>query len=634
MFITGLFYIDAVSAVAYLGLMEAHKKATESRGAIFIAMFRYTVRLFGMVRHETPWLLVMMAALTLGDALLPLGRGKVQEWLIDALTASLGTGVISGAVIWSFIALAIALILGGLFWLPLNYVRTMVFEHVRARTDIVLRSAMARLDVAHYEDPSFMDTVEKANTEGMRRIQSFLDQQLQVIFELVTVIGAGLAIGLEQWWILIGLVIVTIPELMVRSHFARKVWDLRTRQAEVQRRLGVDRRLFGTAATVIELKLGALISYFLGRIERTNGELIKNEQEYMTSWTWASVLSGLVAYTGIIAAALYFLFATVDGTITIGRLVFLLSMIVMFRSSLGRFFRMLSSNYEHTLFMHDVFALIDATPRVPVSEHPQALTTRDAPTIVFDRVSFAYPGTDTLILKDVSFTITSGEKVALVGINGAGKTTLIKLLCRFYDPTEGRITIDGIDLRELDLASWYARLGILFQDYTSYKAMTLREAIEVGDITRPRDDRYLSEALRKAEADVFVDAFPHRYEQVLGKNFTKGTEVSGGQWQKLALARVFYRDPQVWVLDEPTSAIDAESEAHIFDRIEQTLVGRTAIIISHRFSTVRNAHRIFVLKDGVIAEQGNHATLMALDGDYARLFSLQAKRYDRDAAAV
>jgi ATP-binding cassette subfamily B protein len=218
-----------------------------------------------------------------------------------------------------------------------------------------------------------------------------------------------------------------------------------------------------------------------------------------------------------------------------------------------------------------------------------------------------------------------GEKIALIGVNGAGKTTLIKLLCRFYDPTEGRITIGGIDLREIDIESWYRVLGVLFQDFITYRGHTVREAIQVGDIGAHEKD--VEHAAHDAEADMFIEELPDKYEQMIGKVFKGGTNLSGGQMQKLALARVFFRDPKVWILDEPTAAIDAEAEAHIFERIEQTLQGRSAIVISHRFSTVRNADQILVLKDGTISEQGTHEELIQGNKDYARLFNLQAKRY-------
>lgn len=579
-----------------------------------------------MVRSEIPLALVALVFLSIGDALFPLIRGKANEWLIDALTNAIGSGVVTTHIGWIFVLFAVVTIYGGIAGYTINYVSTIVFERVTTTTDLILRAAMARLDVAHYEDPEFMDTVDKASGEGIRRIRQFLDNQLSVLIFSATVAISAVAIGYQKLWLLPILVLATVPELLVRSQYARKIWVLRTQQAEFRRRLSYFKGYFGSVASLIELKINGIVPHFLDRMKDALHTLLRNEIEYTKKQTQALTIAGFIGYAGVIFALYMFTLDVVHGVITVGRLVFLLSTMVAFRSTLAQLFRYLSSNYEHTLFLRDVFALLDAAPRVPRPEHPQKIDFTSTPEICFERVSFSYPSSKVLVLKDVTFTIKPGEKIALVGVNGAGKTTIIKLLCRFYDPTEGRITINGIDLKEVDLDSWYRALGILFQDFTTYRALTVREAIQIGD-TRHVSGGSIEDAARKAEADSFIEALPNTYNQMLGKSFKGGTEPSGGQRQKLALARVFYRNPRVWVLDEPTAAIDAESEAHIFDRIEQTLEGRSAIIISHRFSTVRNAHRILVLKEGTISEQGTHQELMKLKQDYARLFTMQAKRY-------
>ena len=246
--------------------------------------------------------------------------------------------------------------------------------------------------------------------------------------------------------------------------------------------------------------------------------------------------------------------------------------------------------------------------------------------IVFDNVSFSYPGAGKPTLKNISLKITAGEKIALVGSNGAGKTTLIKLLCRFYDPTEGKITVNGRDLKEIKLESYYSMIGVLFQEYSNYRLL-VKEAIGVGRASARMNLDKIIKAAEQSDADLFISKWADKYEQQLGKEYTCGVEPSIAQWQKLALARAFYRDPNIYILDEPTSSIDGEAEAKIFEKLGQLPADRTVILISHRFSTVRKANRIVVMEDGAITENGTHEELLANDRTYARLFKLQAKGY-------
>ena len=325
-------------------------------------------------------------------------------------------------------------------------------------------------------------------------------------------------------------------------------------------------------------------------------------------------------------AGVWFALEVLKGSIQIGTLTFFLASIGNLRQALSGLFMNLGRQYQDNLFVSDAFRLLDLKPTIMQPAPGIALDPAATPEIVFEDVSFKYPHAKRYALKNFSLAIPAGEKLAVVGANGAGKTTLVKLLCRFYDPQEGRILIGGHDLRTINLEHWYRMLGILFQDYNNYHFL-VKEAIGMGRTSAPPALSKVRAAAEAGEADVFIREWEHAYEQMLGKEFTGGVEPSIGEWQKLALARTFYRDPRVLILDEPTSSIDAESEAKIFDKLERLPKDRTVILISHRFSTVRQANRICVIEGGHAAEIGTHEELLARGGTYARLFRLQAKGY-------
>jgi ATP-binding cassette subfamily B protein len=348
----------------------------------------------------------------------------------------------------------------------------------------------------------------------------------------------------------------------------------------------------------------------------------KNEKKKLLS----QLLVLCFSQTVIAFAIVYFTIQVVKGNLLIGTLAFILASVGDLRQSLSGLFSNLGRQYQDSLFVTDIFKLLDLKTTVEKPEKGIVLDPNKTPEIAFENVTFSYPGTKTEVLKNFSLKIVPGEKIALVGINGAGKTTFVKLLCRFYDPDEGRITIDGHDLKELDLESWYSQLGAIFQDYARYHFI-VKEAIAVGRTGTASSLEKVKEAAQASEADVFIEEWEKKYEQMLGKEFTEGVEPSIGQWQKLALARTFYRAPSVLILDEPTSSIDAAAEAKIFEKLENLPKDRTVILISHRFSTVRQADKIGVVEEGELKELGTHEDLLKLNGTYAHLFNLQAKGY-------
>ncbi len=310
----------------------------------------------------------------------------------------------------------------------------------------------------------------------------------------------------------------------------------------------------------------------------------------------------------------------------IGTLTFILASVGELSSSLTELFVFLGRQYADSLFVTDTFKFLDSKPIITSPTNCLNLNPATTPHIVFDNITFTYPRAKKPALQNFSLEIKPGEKVAIVGVNGAGKTTLVKLLFRFYDPQIGKITIDGIDIKEIDLNCWYQKIGAIFQDYAHYHLL-VRDAIAIGNSGEETSVEKVKSAAQFAEVATFIEEWKDKYNTMLGKQFAGGVEPSIGQWQKLALARTFYRDPKLWILDEPTSSIDSEAEAKIFEQLQSLPEDRSVILISHRFSTVRKADKIVVIKDGTIAETGSHEELLARKGTYARLFNLQALGY-------
>jgi ATP-binding cassette, subfamily B, bacterial len=340
---------------------------------------------------------------------------------------------------------------------------------------------------------------------------------------------------------------------------------------------------------------------------------------------WGSALSslGTLAYYG---AYIFILFATVAGNITVGSLTFLAGSFSNMRSLLQGIMTRFSQIAESALYLQDLFDFLELQPQITPPTNPLPLPRPIRQGFTFENVGFKYHNSDKWAVRHLSFHLRAGEKLALVGENGAGKTTLVKLLARLYEPTEGRILLDGVDLREYDLNDLRHQVGIIFQDYVRFQ-MTASDNIAIGQISNIQDKERIQGSAQKSLADLVIQRLPDKYEQVLGKRFNKGVELSGGEWQKVALARAYMRDAQLLILDEPTSALDARAEHEVFLRFSELIEGRTAVLISHRFSTVRMADRILFLEQGQLKELGSHEELLAQNGKYAELFLLQARGY-------
>jgi ATP-binding cassette, subfamily B, bacterial len=418
-----------------------------------------------------------------------------------------------------------------------------------------------------------------------------------------------------------------IPAFLGETHFAFLGYAKNFRQTPVRRQLDYLRILGGSKEAAKELKLFGLKDFLSGKFKRLSDQVYEEDIALAKKKGVAGSLLSAIGTAGYYTAYIYAVWRTVTGVFTLGTLVFLANAIRDASSNLQQTFSTLSTIADQALFLTDLIAFFDMKPTI--KSRPNALP---APRPIargfeFEDVSFRYPGSERLVLNDLNFVLRPGERVALIGENGEGKTTIVKLLTRLYDPISGRILLDGVDLREYDLDDLYKEIGVIFQDYMRYE-MTARENIAVGRIEFLDKLQKLQDAARKSMANEVVGKLGQAgYDQMLGRRFETGVDLSGGEWQKVALARAYLRDAQLLILDEPTSALDARSEYEVFQRFAELTTGKMAVFISHRFSTVRMADRIVVLENGRIAEEGDHDTLTSLGGRYAEMFELQAASY-------
>jgi ATP-binding cassette subfamily B protein len=505
-----------------------------------------------------------------------------------------------------------------------NYFGTVIVESMYRVFNIKRATKMAEIDMATHESPEFNDLNNKISEGGTIRLSDMFDQQNRIISNLISVIAAAIIIVSFKWWLLLAIFVAVIPSLITNIYFGGVFYKLHNNQTINRREIGLYWNFFYGIPNIIDIKIYNLKELFLKKFETF---FLKNSNEklrLMSKRSQVEAFAHLITYTGISIPVVWFIKQAALKIIAIGTLTFALSSIERLRSSISNTFADLSRLYENNLYINDFFKLLTLDPII--KDINTGVELKDNPQIIeFKNVSFAYPNNKTLVLKHLNLTIRAGEHLAIVGMNGAGKTTLVKLLCRFYDPNEGEILIDGHNLKNINLNSWYSYLGLLPQDYASYN-LTVKEAIAIGGNGLDMNRVYM--AGQMSESDAFIKNYPEKYEQRLGKKFHNGQEPSIGQWQKLAIARLFYRNPYIYILDEPTSSVDVEGEIKIFKRLNEVAKDKIVIFISHRFTTLRQANKICVIEKGIITENGTHEELLANKKTYANLFKMQARSYE------
>ena len=528
--------------------------------------------------------------------------------------------------LWWLAALEFTIaVVGNVFARITDYYDSVLADRYTRHVSIQVMDHASQLDLQAYEDPVFYDRLERARVQATDRLAMI--QSIGRLFQqVITTISLSAAILFFSPWLLLLLIACLIPAFLGESHFAFLSYAKNFRQTPAKRQLDYLRQVGGSKEAAKELKLFGLSSFFTERFTRISNAILDENLALSRKRLIAVSFLSMLSTAGYYGAYVWVIYKTVIGAFSIGTLSFLTQSIMNASANISLVFSTLSSIADQALFLTDLLAFFQMQPAV--TSKPNALP---APRPIvkgfeFRDVSFVYPGTTRVILDHLNFRLEPGERIALIGQNGQGKTTIVKLMTRLYDPTAGKVLLDGVDLRDYDIEDLCREIGVIFQDFMRYE-MTARENIAVGRIQYLYDDGRIQRAAEKSLADGVVQRLARGYDQMLGRRFETGVDLSGGEWQKLALARAYLREAQILILDEPTAALDARAEYEVFERFNELTESKMALFISHRFSTVRMAERIIVLEDGAIAEEGNHDRLIAHGGRYAEMFELQASSY-------
>jgi len=573
-----------------------------------------------VIRAMLPIATLYVGKLIIDEAVRLVGRGLG----FDSLPAAWHSGALDHLIVLLLAEFALAM-LSDLLGRIVSYADAVLSEMFTNATSVRLMEHAATLDLEDFEDPDLQDRLDRARRQTMGRM-NLLSQLFGQAQDAITVVSFAAGLIVYAPWLIALLAVALVPAFVGESHFNALNYSLNFQWTPERRQLEYLRQMGASVETAKEVKIFDLHRYFIARYRTLSKQFLDaNRSLARRRAIWGTLLAALGTMAYYLAYA-YIAWRTVKGDFSIGDLTFLAGSFRRLRQLLEGLLVGFSQVAGQAMYLDDLYSFFEIEPEIRSKPDAAPIPRPIARGFVFEDVGFRYPDAERWALRHLDFELRAGEVLALVGENGAGKTTLVKLLARLYDPDEGRILLDGRDLKDYDLDDLRANIGVIFQDFVRYH-LTVAENIGVGQIDAMDDRARIEEAARRAYADEVVASLPEQYDQVIGRRWRSGVDLSGGQWQKIAIARAYMRDAQVMILDEPTAALDARSEFEVFQRFKELSSDRTAVLISHRFSSVRMADRILVLAEGRLEASGTHAQLLAQGGRYAELFELQAAGY-------
>jgi len=594
---------------------------------------RHIPKLVRMIWRTHRGYTASMLILRFARAFVPISTFWVGKLILDTVLAA-RAGHATYALLWNYVGFEIALVLTGeILARASSLIESLLSDLFSNDMSVQLMKHAATLDLAQFEDPAFYDHLERARRQTVGRI-ALVTQVVSMSQDAVTLVTLGGALIAYSPWMLVLLVLAVLPSFLGETHYAALGYSLLFRWTPERRQLDYLRYVGASNVTAKEVQMFGLAPWLTERYRVLAQQFYDENKKLSIRRGVVSALLSILGTFGYYAAYVMILIRAVKGEITPGTLVFLSASFARGRDTIQGILLSASNVYEQALYLRDLFVFLEMQPTIASVQNALPVPRPVREGFSFENVSFKYPESERWAIRNVTFTLSPGERVALVGENGAGKTTVTKLIARLYDPTEGRILLDGVDLREYDLADLRHTIGVIFQDFVRYD-MRFDENIGVGEIESVRDALEAANgvpdsiqlAASNSLAASLLPRFEKGYKQMLGRRFEEGVDLSGGEWQKIALARAYLRDAQVLILDEPTAALDARAEYEVFVRFSELVAGRMAILISHRFSTVRMADRIIVLQHGRVVEQGTHEELLESQGLYEELFRMQAAGY-------